>query len=162
MNNTVLYWDHLQPQHGQALACAPIGGDPDYVFVCAYVTRFLGVVGVLSGIAFLYAMHENIISAINTDQTKRQTTTSAPKRNARTRNPRRIWQRIPNDAYIALVLSVAALSGGLSFLLSGAGTSHPIDEFRGQLGDGFCKYPVPVVNRSYNSLLLHVQDTGCS
>jgi hypothetical protein len=145
MNNTLLYWDHLQRHHGQALVCASIGGDPDYAFVCAYVTQFLGVVGVLSGIASLFAMHENIVSTNAMDEITSETTTSAPKRNARTRNPRRIWKSIPNDAYLALILSIVSLSGSLSFLLSGAGTSHSIDEFRGQLGDGFCKYLVLVV-----------------
>jgi hypothetical protein len=156
MNNDTLYWDHLQPQAGQALACAPNGGDEDYAVICGYVIYFLGSMMLINGIWFFKTVHQHFVLLLKQSDlgTKRGSSSMTQKfdfKGSSLRENRRIgglkgvrklqkaWKHLPNDAYIAMVLGVSNMSAGIAYLLSGGGTSHSVDELRGVFGDGFCK-----------------------
>jgi hypothetical protein len=123
MNNT-LYWDHLETTHAP-LACNPNGGDPEYAFVCWYAMEFVASCFIaIAAWLFLSAYRKvRLDKLMHARQGKDQ-----------------IKQPSAFSYFVqfALIAGTTDLFGGL-MLIVGAGTKYGLEEFRGQLGDTFCK-----------------------
>jgi hypothetical protein len=123
--NSTLYWDHLETTHGP-LACNPNGGDPEYAFVCWYTLEFVASCFiVIAAWLFLSAYRKVRLDKLmhatqGQDQIKRP-------------------HELSHFVQFALITGTAVLLGGLGLFVNGAGTKYGLDEFRGQLGDTFCK-----------------------
>jgi hypothetical protein len=162
-NNATVYWDHLENTHGP-LACAPNGGDPHYAFVCSYTLSFISSMHVLIALSLFYTTYQGVrmtnksksgrqlpprvanqskgsIAVLVPRQT--QTGSNVSRRGSLAQQAVRVSKfgdSLSYGAQLALVVGLLSLARGSGLILSGLGTSHSIHEFRGQVGDGCCKY----------------------
>jgi hypothetical protein len=164
MYNVTIYWDLLETTYGP-LVCDPNHGDPDYVFVCSLALRVAPSVHILTGLWLFYTVYQ-YTKLLKLNKVNDPSVGRSASRNARTlvmgnesqaENSSRFveirfsrlrgaqqqlsqfGEHLTHGAQVYLVLGALSLSRSASLVLSGCGTSHPVDEFRGLLGDGFCK-----------------------
>jgi hypothetical protein len=162
-NVTVVYWDNLEATHGP-LVCAPNGGDPDYAFVCAYTLTFLPPVHLITALWLFATTYQELqlfrwtkfetktpsrigsrpngtLASSNGDSSQGGHSPKPRKRRLGDGMLSRYGgKKLSHGGRIALVVGVLSLSRGVGLILSGLGTSHAIEELRGKIGDGFCKY----------------------
>jgi hypothetical protein len=151
--NSTLYWDNLETKHS-ALACSPIGGDPEYQLVCAYVGYFLGSGLMIVGVGFLICTHLYLQTS-NASKTKRSSskvmaTVSTFKSSRLSGKLLRLQSKrdlpgsdlpgVPHSAKVSICIAIAAFSGSLALIFCGGGTSYSVSSTRGQLGDAFSEY----------------------
>jgi hypothetical protein len=123
--NSTLYWDHLETRHAP-LACNPNGGDPEYVFVCWYTLEVVSSWYILIA-AYLF------LSAYRKIRLDKQM--HARQGKDKIKRPR----ELSHFVQFALTTGTVVLFGGLMLIVNGGGTKYGLEEFRGQLGDTFCK-----------------------
>jgi hypothetical protein len=151
--NATVYWDNLETTHGP-LVCAPIGGDPSYAFVCSYTLSFLPAIQILTALWLFYTTYQGVrlfrwSKVNNTTQTrsmKRGTQVAAPGESSqksfriKAKRLSQVGENLTHGAQLALVVGALTLFRSLALLLSGCGTSYPVEETRGLVGDGFCEF----------------------
>jgi hypothetical protein len=145
MNDTI-YWDNLEAKYAP-LVCSPIGGDPDYAFVCWYILEFITSLFLLNSAAFFLGAYRKVkldrVSGRRGGVSNRNDTNSTGMPDERTYNVLQRMMRADKDlsyiARLAIAFGVASLLQGLALILCGGGTSYTADTLRGQLGDGCCE-----------------------
>jgi hypothetical protein len=142
--NSTLHGDRLEPTHAP-LACHPNGGDPDYAFVCWYTLDIVASGYILLAAWLFRSAHRKFRLDSDTTRTKPVAQSSATARSSMLMHARQGKDQIKrlcefsHLVQFALTLGTAVLFGGLALIVNGAGTKYGLDEFRGQLGDTFCK-----------------------
>jgi hypothetical protein len=144
--NSTLYWDRLETRHAP-LACHPNGGDPEYAFVCWYTLEFVASWYILiAAWLFLSAYRKVRLDRSSKTTSKnpvtQSNTTATSTMLLHARQGKDQIKRPSEFSYFvqfALTLGTSVLFGGLALIVNGAGTKYGLDEFRGQLGDTFCK-----------------------
>jgi hypothetical protein len=156
MYNATIYWDLLETTNGP-LVCDPNRGDQDYATLCSYVLRVVPSVHALTGLWVFYTVYQ-YTKLLKWNKLNDPSISRSASRNTRTLAKAKVceirsskWRRaqqqlsrcgenLTHGSQVYLLIGGLCLARSASLVLSGGGTSHPVDEFRGILGDGFCKW----------------------